>query len=69
MVARRPPRDPSRIEVVLQAIRLVWEAQPDTRLCQLIVNVAGRDPFYVEDNELVDKLLAHHMNIPVVDET
>lgn len=51
------PRDPSRIPVILDEMRKVWEESPDLRLGQLIVNVIGRkDPFMVEDDVLLDDL-------------
>jgi len=51
-------RDPKRISEMLDAIREVWEAHPDLRLCQLILVVLGKgyykkDIFHVEDNELL----------------
>jgi uncharacterized protein YihD (DUF1040 family) len=38
-----PSRDPDRIPVVLDAIRAVWELNPDQRLTQLIRNLAPAD--------------------------
>ncbi len=57
----RPPRDGARIPLVLEAIRKVWQKQPDLRLGQLLMNTlvtAGPCPelFYTEDDTLV-KLL------------
>jgi uncharacterized protein YihD (DUF1040 family) len=50
-------RDPARIDEVLGVIRELWREYPDWWLCQLIVNVAARnDPFYTEDDELVQRL-------------
>lgn len=48
-------RDPARIEPTLQAIKAAWQENPDLRLGQLIWAIAGRDPFYVEDDTLVDR--------------
>ena len=47
-------RDPKRIPEVLEAIRKAWEASPDLRLGQLIMNLAGTDlmAFYIEDGAL-----------------
>lgn len=51
-------RDSKRIPEVLHEIQRVWEAFPDMRLGQLILNVAN-DPvlYYIEDDELVHRLL------------
>jgi uncharacterized protein YihD (DUF1040 family) len=53
----------NRIERVLEKIKKIWGKQPDTRLCQLIMNTVGheRDIFYIEDEELeklLDKLIS-----------
>ena len=48
------PRDPSRIDIVLSALRAYWLANPDLRLGQIVVNAAGGgDPFGVEDEVLM----------------
>lgn len=49
-------RDPARIPEVLFHIKKVWECHPDWRFCQLIVNFFGRDPFYVEDEDVIKRL-------------
>ena len=51
-------RDPNRIPNVLYDVQRVWEAFPDMRLGQLLLNVA-EDPtlYYMEDEELVHRLL------------
>ena len=51
-------RDPKRIPGILNEIGRVWEAFPDMRLGQLLLNVAA-DPalYYLEDDELVHRLL------------
>lgn len=51
-------RDPNRIPHILHEVQRVWEAFPDLRLGQLILNVAP-DPtlYYLEDEELVHRLL------------
>jgi hypothetical protein len=58
-----PQRDPARIPLVLNALRLVWEEMPDLRLGQLIVNTvkpteACPELFYVEDAHLLELSLA-----------
>jgi uncharacterized protein YihD (DUF1040 family) len=45
-------RDPTRIPRILARLQAVWEKHPDMRLGQLIVNAAGVDPFYIEDEKL-----------------
>ena len=51
-------RDPKRIPGILHDVQRVWEAFPDMRLGQLLLNVAA-DPalYYLEDDELVHRLL------------
>ena len=51
-------RDPKRIPGVLHDVQRVWEAFPDMRLGQLLLNVVA-DPalYYLEDDELVHRLL------------
>lgn len=44
-------RDPKRIDEILNTIKIVWEQYPDMRFGQLIVNVLGIDPFYLEDTQ------------------
>jgi uncharacterized protein YihD (DUF1040 family) len=48
-------RSPDRIEPTLAAIKQVWEKNPDLRLGQLMWKLARQDPFYIEDNELVER--------------
>ncbi len=53
-------RDPGRINRVLTTVHEVWSKQPDTRLGQLIVNATAEDNlFYLEDEELERRLIAH----------
>ena len=51
-------RDPKRIPGILHDVQRVWEAFPDMRLGQLLLNVVA-DPalYYLEDDELVHRLL------------
>ena len=37
-------------QAVLAAIKHALAVTPDVRVCQLIVNVLGADPFYFEDD-------------------
>lgn len=53
-------RDPERINRIIEKLRAVWVRQPDSRLCQIIVNNFSADPYYVEDDvveEELDKIL------------
>lgn len=56
--SREDTRDPARIERLLGALRSYWQRHPDLRLGQIVWNMAGRDPFYVEDDE-VEAALAY----------
>lgn len=47
-------RDPNRIPEFLDELERVWSQVPDCRFGQLVVNVLGVDPFYVEDDEALD---------------
>jgi uncharacterized protein YihD (DUF1040 family) len=54
-------RDKERIDEVLESIEEYWRENPDLRLSQIICNVGtengyGKDPFYMEDSELVESL-------------
>lgn len=49
-------RDPNRIEPILETIRKIWLERPDYRLMQLLGNVYRKDPYYVEDEELIHRL-------------
>jgi hypothetical protein len=52
-------RDPARIPLILDRLRKVWEAHPDLRLGQLLVNASRpshSDPFYIEDEALITRL-------------
>lgn len=49
-------RDPKRIRQVLARLEWAWERHPDLRLGPIIVNAAGLDPFYVEDEELIKRI-------------
>ena len=51
-------RDVNRIPKILHEIQRVWEAFPDLRLGQLLLNVVA-DPalYYIEDGALVHELL------------
>ncbi len=46
-------RDPNRIDEILNTVKTVWNQYPDMRFGQLVVNVLGVDPFYVEDDVIL----------------
>lgn len=48
-------RNPKRIKFVLRELERLWLQVPDWRLGQLVFNIVGRDPFYIEDYDLVEK--------------
>ena len=52
----RPPRDP---RAVIGALTAACAAHPDQRVTQIIVNVLGEDPFYVEDDDATELLFAY----------
>ncbi len=43
-------RDPNRIKPFLEEFEKLWNEFPDWRFCQLVVNLFGRDPFYLDDD-------------------
>lgn len=53
-------RDPNRIPEILKLVQESWERSPDLRLGQFVCNLAAilgkRDPFYLEDDELLKAL-------------
>lgn len=49
-------RDPKRIEPVLQAVRTYWYEHPDLRLGQILCILAKGDPFYMEDDAVIEQL-------------
>ena len=51
-------RDPKRIPLVLEALRIYWEQNPDLRLGQLLNHLAPFDAalFYMEDDVLLRSL-------------
>jgi len=46
-------RNPDRIDIVLEELGKIWRKVPDLRLGQLLWGLVGRDPFYVEDYDLL----------------
>ncbi len=57
------PRDPDRIDRMIELLRQAWHASPDMRLTQLIINVSDIHHdcgpiYYLEDTEMEANL--HH---------
>lgn len=52
-------RDPKRIDMVIKQLEKVWKEVPDWRFGQLIMNILsyiGKDPFYIEDDKMLEIL-------------
>ena len=49
-------RDIKRIEPLLETLRKIWLEHPDYRLMQLLGNVYRGDPYYIEDDDLLQRL-------------
>lgn len=65
-------RDPQRIEQILEALREVWEVDPDLRLGQLVVNaIRPSEPclaiFNAEDDVLLKGLHGYRRQLLGVD--
>ena len=53
------PRDPARIDQLLEQIRVIWHAHPDMRLLQLLICAVDHEPnrlFGTEDDLLAERL-------------
>jgi hypothetical protein len=55
------PRDPKRIDRMIELLRQAWQLFPDERLTQLVINASATDHdcgpiFYLEDDEMEQKL-------------
>jgi len=46
-------RNPDRIDKVMRELTRLWKKYPDWRLGQLVFNIHGSDPFFIEDYDLV----------------
>lgn len=59
-------RDPKRIKKFCDELARIWESQaPDWRFGQLIVNVCGgSDPFFVEDEKMLEWFQAYFQCFP-----
>lgn len=52
-------RDPDRIDKVLESLSEIWKNNSQLRLMQLLLNCYNsldKDPYYSEDEELIEKL-------------
>lgn len=49
-------RDPARIPLILARLQAIWETMPDMRLAQLLAMCDASDPFYIEDEPLLEKI-------------
>ena len=52
-------RDKDRIRPICERLATAWERFPDMRLGQLICNAYSgvmRDPFFIEDDELIEMI-------------
>lgn len=47
-------RNPERIKPFLNELEKVWNEVPDWRFGQLVVNLFGTDPFYIEDEQALE---------------
>lgn len=60
-------RDPKRIDIILGQIKELWEAYPDMRFMQLLINIFGdRLPYYLEDSQVsrdLDQCLIHWVDL------
>ncbi|MDE6946273.1 MAG: hypothetical protein K2P14_03715 [Anaeroplasmataceae bacterium] len=49
-------RNPERIEPFLEELGNLWKENcPDWRFGQLISNVLGKDPFYIEEDQALEQ--------------
>lgn len=57
-------RDSNRIPIILNELKRIWEAYPDLRLGQLILNFGPRDPalYYIEDEDLISYMKTNIYN-------
>jgi len=49
-------RKPERIDPLIGRLRKVWHLRPDLRLAQIIACGAPGDPFYCEDEPLMEAI-------------
>lgn len=51
-------RDVNHIDSFCKELIDLWKNCPDMRFGQLVVNSVGVDPFYIEDNDALEKIRA-----------
>ena len=59
MKSQRPKmigRPPERIDGFLEEFKKAWKEAPDLRFGQLVVVLLGLDPFYIEDDEALERI-------------
>jgi hypothetical protein len=51
-------REPNRIPIIIERLRLLWIKHPDLRLGQLIENMVPRDQrlYFIEDVDLIEMM-------------
>lgn len=64
-------REIAHIRLFCEELAGLWEKCPDMRFGQLVVNSLGIDPFYIEDNDALEKIEAFALSQekPRLDET
>lgn len=58
-------RSEAHIEDFLSVLGAVWKKHPKLRFGQLVVNVLGKDPFYIEDDKATE-CFARYSKTPLV---
>ena len=56
-------RDPKRIPRILKLLEKIWLEYPDFRLGQLIENAVPSPLYYVEDDEMEQKIKAMYSSL------
>lgn len=64
-------RDLNRIDSFCKELIDLWKMCPDMRFGQLVVNALGENPFYIEDNDALEKIrmFVSSQEKPRLDET
>jgi len=67
-------RDPKRIPIILERLKIIWEKNPDLRLGQLILNAEKSDLVFssvynTEDNDLLNELEERYNRVEQQNET
>ena len=58
-------RDPERIPIILSELQRIWEAFPDLRLGQLIMDFGAENQglYYIEDDYLINRMKSNIYNM------